>query len=316
MRNGLQVSRVALALMLVVTAAGRVAAQGRVGGTVRSETGQPIKGATITARAGAPDVQQPDSFTSSTDDKGRFAMVGLPRGEWSFTVQAPGYMPEGGTVNIRAIAPNPPFVFTLRKAAVVPSVLGSLESKDLQAQLTVADRLYNGQRWDDAIAAYRTILEKAPGLSFINLQIAAAYRKKKDFDSAIGVYNVLLKTDPTNNRAAVALAMANVEKGDLDAAEKTLEVAGQTAGATRDVFYSLGDVKLARQKPDEAAKAYQRASDLDATWGKPVFALGRLAMSRNDKPGAMKYFERVVDVDPMSPEAALAKAAIEQLKTP
>jgi Flp pilus assembly protein TadD len=316
MRDGLRVSRAVLAVLLVVTATGRVAAQGRVGGTVKSETGQPIKGATITARAGDPDTQQPDSFTSTTDEKGRFAMVGLPRGDWSFNVQAPGFMPDGGTVTIRAIAPNPPFAFTLKKAAVTPSVLGSLESKDLQAQLTTADGLYNNQRWDEAIAAYRVILTKAPGLSVINLQIAAAYRNKKEFDGAIEVYNLLLKADPANNKAKVGMAMANVEKGDLDAAEKTLEAAGQTASATREVFYSLGDVKLAKSKPDEAVRAYQRASDVDPTWGKPVFALGRVAMSRDDRPGAMKYFEKVVDVDPMSPEAAQAKAAIEQLKRP
>ena len=75
-----------------------------------------------------------------------------------------------------------------------------LAAKDLQADLAAADQLYNAQQWDDAIAAYRAIMTKAPSLSVINLQIAAAYRNKKDYDSAIAAYNELLKADPTTTR--------------------------------------------------------------------------------------------------------------------
>jgi Flp pilus assembly protein TadD len=312
MGDRLRMSRVVLGLLLVVTVAGGVAAQGRVGGIVKSATGQPLKGATVTARN--PDAI-PDSFTSATDDNGRFGMVGLSRGEWTLTAQAPGFLPETGTLNVRTIAPNG-IAFVLQKAPVAPSALGSLAPRDLQTQLSTADGLYNGQRWDEAIAAYRAILTRAPALSVINLQIAGAYRNKKEFNNAIEAYGELLKADPTNDKAKVGIAMADVEKGDLDAAEKTLEGAAQTAGAAREVFYSLGDVKLARSKPDEAVSAYQRASGVDPTWGKPVYALGRVAMNRDDKSGAITYFEKVVDVDPMSPEASLAKAALEQLKRP
>ena len=82
--------------------------------------------------------------------------------------------------------------------------------------------LYNAQKWDEAIAAYRAIMTKAPSLSVINLQIAAAYRNKKDYDSAIAAYNELLKIDPNNDKAKIGIGMTNLEKGDLDAAEETL----------------------------------------------------------------------------------------------
>ena len=36
-------------------------------------------------------------------------------------------------------------------------------------------------------------MAKAPALSVINLQIAAAYRNKKDYDGAIAAYNELLE---------------------------------------------------------------------------------------------------------------------------
>ena len=59
------------------SAASAAAQTGRVGGVVKDEAGQPIKGATVTAEnPGA----SPSSFTATTDDKGRFSIIGLKTG--------------------------------------------------------------------------------------------------------------------------------------------------------------------------------------------------------------------------------------------
>jgi len=146
------------------------------------------------------------------------------------------------------------------------------------------------------------------------LQIAAAYRNKKDYDSALASYNDLLKIDPTNERAKVGIGMTNLEKGDLKAAEDGLLKAAETSGATREVFYSLGEVKFAKGETDEAGKWYRKAADTDPAWGKPWFKLGLVAVNKGDKDGATKMMEKVIAADPMSPEAAQAKAIIDQLK--
>lgn len=305
--------RSVLAVLLVAAAAQTVSAQsGRLAGIVRDERGEPIKGATVIAQN--PDVK-PDSFTTTTDDKGRFAMIGLRSGAWLLTALAPGFMGQTGEAIVRqAPAAGPPLVFTLRQVVAPPSALGSIAVKDLQAELAAADELYNKARWDDAIMAYRAILATAPALNVINLQIAAAYRNKREFDKAISAYNDLLKVDPDNDKAKVGIAMTSVEKGDLQAAERSLEIAARSPGATREVFYNLGEVKLSKNMADEATKAYERASQVDPSWGKPVFALGRVAMNKGDAGSAVKYFEKVIEIDPTSSEAAEARTAIEQLK--
>lgn len=302
-----------LAALLLVALAGNAAAQsgGRVTGVVKDDHGDPVKGATIIAEN--PDAS-PSSFTASSDEKGRFGIIGLRSGVWSMRARAPGYWSDGGELRVRGMpAVNPPVTFTLQKLVVPPSALGTTAPKDLQAALASADSMYNNQRWDEAIAAYAAILEKSPSLSVINLQIAAAYRNKKAFDSAIAAYNQLLKADPNNDKAKIGIAMTNFEKGDLDMAERTLEIAAKSPGATREVFYDLGEVKLARSQADEAVKAYERAAQADPTWGKPPFALGRIALNKGDATTARKYFQTVVDVDPISPEAAQATTILRQL---
>jgi tetratricopeptide (TPR) repeat protein len=303
-----------LAVLFVAAFAVDAAAQiGRIGGTVKDDTGQPIKGATVIAEN---PTAAPTSLTATTDDKGRFSIIGLKAGTWDFKAQAPGFDPAAGQAVIRTVGqPNNPVEFKLKKSVAAPtSALGNLAAKDLQAELASADALYNNQRWDDAIVAYRAIMLKAPALSVINLQIAAAYRNKKDFDRAIAAYNELLKTDPNNDKAKIGIGMTNLEKGDMQAAEETLTRAADGQSPTREVLYNLAEVKAAKNQPDEAAKWYQRATDLDPSWGKPILKLALIAKSKGDTAAAIRLAERVVAADPMSAEAATAKTLIDQLK--
>ncbi|HMF95865.1 MAG TPA: tetratricopeptide repeat protein [Vicinamibacterales bacterium] len=315
MRQRLHLPRGVLAALLVAVFAAAAAAQtGRVGGTVKDESGQPLKGATITAENPS---ASPSSFTATTDDKGRFSIIGLKAGPWTFSAQAPGFAPESGKLNVQTIgSPNPPLTFTLRKGggAAPAGALGGLAAKDLQAELATADGLFNQQKWDDAVAAYRAIIAKAPSLTVINLQIAAAYRNKKDYDSAIAAYNELLKADPNNDKAIIGIGMTNLEKGDLKAAEDTLTKAAQGPKPTREVFYNLGEVKFSKGSTDEAAQWYQKAADLDPSWGKPLFKLALVQLNKGDKDATIKALEKVIAADPTSQEATQAKAVIEQLK--
>jgi len=302
----------ALAALFLVAIAGSANAQGsRVVGTVKDETGQPIKGATLSLEN--PDAI-PRSFTATSDDRGRFAVLGLKSGEWSIIAQAPGFLPDASRVLVRVSTPVAP-VFTLRRAPLPPpSILGNVGAKDLQNELKTADQQFDAQQWDQAIATYRNILTRAPALTVVSLQIAAAYRNKKDYDNAAAVYSDLLKSDPASDRARVGLALTYTEKGDLAAAENALSAAAQTQGASKDILYNLAEVANARGKADEAASWYEKASASDPSWGKPLLKLGLAAQKRGDRAGATSMMQRVVAVDPTSAEAAQAKTVIEQLR--
>src|SRR6186997_3245518 len=90
-------SAVALGAALVVSAVPASAQTGRIGGQIKDTQGQPLKGATVTAEnPGA----SPSSFTATTDDKGRYSIIGLKTGPWTFTAQAPGFAPETGRLQV------------------------------------------------------------------------------------------------------------------------------------------------------------------------------------------------------------------------
>ena len=295
----------------VFAATGAFAQTGRVSGVVHEEGGQPLKGATVTADNAA----FGQTFTATTDEKGRFQMIGLRNGEWRFIAQAPGHSPEGGLLNVRTGSPNPPITFELKHSGVAYfGALGGVMSKDLQLDLTAADALYNQKKWDEAIAAYRAVLSRVPVLSEINLQIAAADRNKKDYDAAMAAYGELLKVEPSNAHAKIAIADTWLERGNPQKAEEALAGAAADANAPREVFYQLGEVKLAANDAEAAKTWFEKASSADPNWAKPLVKLGEISIKKGDQAAAARLLAQAIEVDPSAPEAAAARATLDSLK--
>src|SRR5581483_9088061 len=158
---GVRMQRVSIgiALFLALAAAPAYAQIGRVQGVVRDAAGQPIKGATV--RATNADAV-PREFTSTTDDKGRFTMLGLRTATtWHFVAEAPGFFSMQGDAPVRSQIGDP-LTFTLRRD---PGPLPGALSKDIQDDLTAANGLRDEGRYDQAIAAYQAIQAKNPKLT-------------------------------------------------------------------------------------------------------------------------------------------------------
>jgi Flp pilus assembly protein TadD len=304
--------RIVLGVLLVIAACATSASAqiGRVNGVIRNDNGQPIKGATVTAES----ENTGGTLTATTDDKGRFTMIGLRSGLWRFIAQAPGHRSNGTRMGVRVANVNPPILISLDRTG--PGIGGALErvnAKELQSNLASAEAQFNSGRWDDAITAYRAILAMAPPLRFVQLQIAAAYIGKKDYPAAQAAYRELLKTHPGHVQATLGLAALQQDLGDLKAAEETLTRAATADGGNREVFNALGDLVAGDGRDGEAVNWFEKASAADPYWGKPLYKLGVSAMNKGDRTAATEYWQRTVAVDPQSPEADLARTALGQL---
>lgn len=284
---------------------------GRVSGVVRDEAGKPIKAATVVAENAQ---AAPASLTAVTDDRGRWAMIGLQAGLWTFKASAPGYQPSVGSGRVQTLGSNPPMEFRLAKGAAAGPSLAGVNTQELQADLDRAERELEAGQIDEAIASYEAILARSPALTMINLQLGRAWRLKKDYDQALAAYQRILDVDASNEKAKLETGMTHLERGDLDAAETALTAAAEGTGASREVYYGLAEVKLARGAQEEAATWYRKAADADPGWAKPYLELGRMALDRGDRDEAVTWLEKAIAVDPASPEAAKAKSILETLR--
>lgn len=304
----------AAVMALVVSVLPALAQTGRIGGTIKDTNGQPIKGATVVAENPA---AAPSSFTSTTDDKGRYSMIGLKSGVWKITASAPGFAAQAGNVPIKTIgAPMPPVDFTLAPGGGGGGggALGGANTKELQGELTKAEAMVNAKDYAGAIGVYEAMIAKVPALTALQLQIGGLYRMQKQYDQAIATYKKIPAGDANADKATIEIGMTLLEKNDLAGAETTLAAAAQSTSASKEVFYALGEVMFAKGATDEAVKHYERAVDIDPNWGKPLFKLGLAKLQKADTAGTIAIMEKLIQVDPNSAEAAQAKALVEQLK--
>ena len=215
---------VTLAVALAAAASAQTA--GRITGTIKDPDGKPIKGATVRATNEAVNAR----ITSTTDDKGRFAMIGVRTGRWMIVAEAPNFLPLQGSADVSS-SNLPVLALTLqRDPGPMPGALAKTIGEDIAA----AETLRKAGKYDDAIAAYQSIQSKNARLTTVNLMLATLYREKavqeKDaavkqslLARAIAAYTDLLKGDDTNARARVELGMTQMAAGNVDAAAKSFQ---------------------------------------------------------------------------------------------
>lgn len=201
---------VAAAAFMVTLAVPAAAQTGRIQGMVRDVNGDPIKGAVV--RAVHPDASTRE-FTSATDERGRWAIIGMRLGpNWRFVAEAPGYYTEEGTAQVRSTM-GQPMIFTLRRD---PGPIPGALVKDIQGQLTIANSLRDQGRYDEAIAAYQSIQTQNAKLTAVSLVLGGVYRDKAErqtgaarrtsLEKAAAAYETVLKDDASNERAKQELA--------------------------------------------------------------------------------------------------------------
>jgi hypothetical protein len=191
------------------------AQQARATGSVRDTNGRPIKGATVRA---VNREASPPEITSTTDDRGRFAMIGLRSSEWTFIVEAPGFIPVEAKATMR-VAGTPPMTFTLaRDPGPIPDAL----DRAVLQQVAAANALRDKGQYDQALAAYQQIRAQNPKLTSLNLVVAGVYRRQAAgetdpaarralLERAITAYNEVASDGMTGDRARAEIESTRAE---------------------------------------------------------------------------------------------------------
>jgi len=217
---------IVFAAVTLALASAASAQTGRMTGTIKDADGKAIKGATVRAINDAVAAR----VTSTTDDKGRFAMIGLRTGTWRIVAEAPNFISLQGQAAVSA-GVSPVLALVLqRDPGPIPGAL----SKTIGEDVTAAETLRKAGRYDEAIAAYQAIQSKNARLTTVNLMLATLYREKaeqeKDMPArqallgrAITAYNDVLKSDETNTRARIELGVTQMAVGNADAAAKAFQ---------------------------------------------------------------------------------------------
>jgi tetratricopeptide (TPR) repeat protein len=187
-------------VLFVLSCAGVLRAQtAGVRGTVKDQSGHPVKGATIAVESQA----RAARFATTTDKKGQFVVLGLGSGEWVFTVEAPGFETVRARAALRATERYPDIEIRLIHAPV-PSSLG-MTGREIQQRIDAAEASAARGEVDKAIAAYTDLLARVPALTTVYLQVGALHERKGDTAAALAAYRRLAEMEPDNGKARAAI---------------------------------------------------------------------------------------------------------------
>ena len=307
---------VVIVLVLGVAAPSALAqGQGRLSGRATDDEGNPLPG--VAVKAEKPDANPP-VFETTTDDSGRFSLIGFVSGMWAVSATLEGYTPDTGTASVRQ-GTNPPIDFVLSKLkhelvlALGEEAMAGLDPDAVEAELETADTAFNAGDWDAAIRGYTSLITKLPMLTNLHMQIGSAHRANGEYEQAIAAYETLLAEEPDNNEARTQIARTRLAMGDLDAASEELAAAASGLSASREDLYNLGELEFAKGEVDTAGEWYEKASMVDPSWELPLFKLGLVSLNKGDMEAAKEYFQKVIEVAPDSAEGAQAKATLDAL---
>jgi len=194
---------VLIAGLLTCTAAS-AAAQGRLSGIVRDQEGNAIPGATVTGEH----LTSTSTRAATTNNAGRFSVIGLNPGEWLIVIRADGFEAVQNRVDVARTSTTVQFTMKedrFNPPAPTAGVLAGLTTNEIVGSLEEAERLFDRGEYDAAIDAYRSIIERAPALTSLSLQIGHAFREKQEPHEALAAYRTVLDADPSNVQARAAI---------------------------------------------------------------------------------------------------------------
>lgn len=298
-------SLTALGLLFVAHAAMAQMGTGRVSGTVKDQEGNPIEGAIVSAQAG-------DSgrvLEATTDDRGRWAILGFRSRTYDFSAQAAGFMPYNYQAPMRQAGKNPDMDLVLERAQMGRSA-GTGGGLFAEAQ-----ELHQAGRFDEALAMYDEVLSTDPTLYQINLNRAAVLRELGRADEARTAYQLVLDQDAQNAAALVSLGEMAMADQDMAGALEYWEAAVDST-ADEVIPYNVAQISFQNGETDKAIEYYLIAADRRADWAEPFVQIGIVYLNMGDFPAAAEQFEMAIEVEPESAAAAQAQAMLDALPKP
>lgn len=249
-------------------------------------------------------------FETRTNKKGEWMQVGMQPGPYRFTASKEGYQPSIAD-NLRVTLGDPTAVpdFKLATRQQAAAAAGG-PADELRKAFASAVELQNAGKNEEAVAAYKAILEKDPEVPEVHLNLGMIYVAQKDDASAEAAFQKALELRPGYGDAASSLARLYQSMGQGEKAMAIMEQITSANPSDPKAQFSRGLMLMNGGKTEEAAKAFEAATVADPTMADAWYWLGSqlLNLGRNDE--AVKAYEKYVSLNPGNPQQMAAAQGI------
>jgi tetratricopeptide (TPR) repeat protein len=267
-----------------------------ISGTVKSEDGKPIKGATVILIFS----EDGTKHELTTDKKGNWRKANLLPGAWTIGFMAEGYEPQNLNVNLSAIRRNKPIDIRLSPIPEHP--------------LKKGDELYEQEKYEEALQEYQKALTENPDLHQTYEKIGLCHYRLDDYDNAIVAFKSMLQKEPDSQETLINMSAIYFQRGELEEGMKYFNKLDEESLTDPNIFYNMGILLFKNRQIDMAIDSLTKCITLAPTYAKGYYQLALVNLNKGNMEEAKKNFQKVIELAPESENAALAKKIIEQIQ--
>jgi tetratricopeptide (TPR) repeat protein len=201
----------------------------------------------------------------SAGAKVRLAMIDFQAGQRPKAYQTLEEVLKAPMVNGEALILKTRFLLADRKydeAVKSADALINVSSSDPSGYFLRGFALSGRGSVDDAVTAFRKVLELAPAAEPAKMQLASLYVTRGENAAAIELLNPIIKAQPNAGPPRFLLGQALVQLGNLAGAEAQLLPLAKVNPSSPDIQIWLGRLYGAKNAPVPARQAFSRALEL------------------------------------------------------
>lgn len=307
----------AIALAVAVMTAMPALAQrgmGRMQGTVTGPDGNPIEGVTVTAFN--PEMT-PSTLTATSDENGRWAILGLSNDNWKFTFEKAGFITHEIDASVRGLGRNPDMDVALQPAAVSATGAAGVPAANVEKRelFTQGSQQYDAGEYAAAIASWEEFVAANPAIYQVWVNIGRAHRELEQYDEAKAAFEKVLEQDPKESSALYNLGEMLIEQGKAQEALPYFEKVLENAPDDPAVYYNVAELYFDQGAVDQAIEYYKQAIEVDPAYLPAHRQLGYAYINKGEMDEAIAAFEKFVEMAPPDdPEVPVVKDIIAALK--
>jgi tetratricopeptide (TPR) repeat protein len=289
---------------------------------VDKKTGAPVKGATVKLRiqkgaSGGPDV--------TTDNNGKWAVLGLAAGAWNVDIEAAGYVTAQGSIAIKEGERLPP-----RKVEIEPAIVaaaaapeappveevkigGQVVSKDIAEAVEAGNVALTAKNFKDAVPSYEKASAALPTSMSIRFALARAYYGAGDLKKAVATMSDVYNADPANARNALLYANMLLEDGQLEKGKAIVDKLPPDA-VDATALTNIGIVLMNKKQPAAARDYFTKVIESNPKDADGYYYRGLATIQAGKAKEAKSDLQKVIELAPDSDQAKEAKEYLKSIK--
>jgi TolA-binding protein len=277
--------------------------EGRLRGMVTDMEGNPLESATVKLFS----LKANSGFETKSGKKGEWKADWIRSGLWHIDFMKTGYEPQKISVRISELGKNPFLEIKLKK------IEGLAMTEKIAEDFENANKYYDEEKYEKAVAAYGKILKDYPEAFIINKNIGNAYFALGDYENAVEFYKKVMEKQEENSEMFILIGNAYINKKDH---EKALEWYRKVnVGDIEDVIplYNIGVLFFNNRNYEKATAYFKRAVEIDEEFSDGYYQLGMSYLASGQNQGVVELLEKFLELDPESSKAQTARLIIETL---